>query len=42
MDGSFIFGVILGAVVTACAMTPSIRKGFKDLFDGVFKKGGNK
>lgn len=41
MDG-FIFGVILGAVITACAMTKSVREGFKSLFDGIFKKGGNK
>jgi hypothetical protein len=41
MDG-FIFGVILGAVVTACCMTKSIREGFKSLFDGIFKKGGDK
>lgn len=39
MDG-FIFGVILGAVITACAMTKSVRDGFKDLWDGIFKKGG--
>ena len=41
MDG-FIFGVILGAVITACAMTKSVRDGFKDLFNGIFKKGGDK
>ena len=37
MDG-FIFGVILGAVVTACCMTKSIREGFKSLFNGIFHK----
>jgi hypothetical protein len=41
MDG-FIFGVIFGAVVTACCMTKSVRDGFKDLWNGIFKKGGDK
>lgn len=41
MDG-FIFGVILGAVATACCMTKSVREGFKSLFDGMFGKGGKK
>jgi len=27
-------------VVTACAMTKSVRDGFKDLFNGIFVKGG--
>ena len=44
--GAFIFGLILGAVVTACAMSKGIRNGFKSLVVGVwtrlFKKGGNK
>lgn len=47
MDDGFIFGLILGAVITACAMSPKIRGGFKDLMVGVYnklfkKKGGNK
>lgn len=37
MDG-FIFGVILGSVVTACAMTKSVRDGFKELVLGVWNK----
>lgn len=41
MDG-FIFGLILGATVTALAMTKSVRDGFKDLWNGIFKKGGDK
>lgn len=44
--GAFIFGLILGAVVTACAISKGIRNGFKSLVVGVwnklFKKGGNK
>lgn len=40
--GAFAFGLILGAVVTACAMTKSVREGFKSLFDGIFKKGEKK
>lgn len=46
MNGDFLAGFILGAVITALAITPSIRKGFKDLVVGVWnrltKKGGNK
>ena len=38
MNGDFIFGFILGAVVTALAMTKSVRKGFKDLVLGVINK----
>lgn len=37
MDG-FIFGVILGATVTALAMTKSVREGFKELILGVWNK----
>ena len=43
--GAFLFGLILGAVVTACAMSKGIRNGFKSLVVGVwnklFKKGGS-
>lgn len=46
MDGSFIFGFLLGAGVTAIAMTKKHREGFKDLIVGVWnrltKKGGKK
>lgn len=42
--GAFAFGLILGAVVTACAVSKGNRKGFKSLVVGVwnklFKKGG--
>lgn len=34
----FIFGIILGSVVTACAMTKSIREGFGAIFKSLFKK----
>lgn len=44
--GAFAFGLILGAVVTACALKKSIRDGFKSLVVGVWYKitgkGGNK
>jgi hypothetical protein len=44
--GAFAFGFILGAVITALAISKSVRKGFKSLFVGVweklFKKGGGK
>lgn len=44
--GAFAFGLILGAVVTACAISKGIRNGFKSLFVGVWnrltKKGGGK
>ena len=36
--GAFAFGLILGAVVTALAMTKSVREGFKDLFLGIVNK----
>lgn len=43
--GAFAFGLILGAVVTACAISKGIRNGFKSLIVGVWerikgKKGG--
>lgn len=31
MDGGFIFGVILGATVTALALNKQVRIGFKEL-----------
>lgn len=45
MNGDFLAGFFLGALITALAMTKSIRKGFKDLIVGVWerikgKKGG--
>lgn len=38
MDGDFIFGFVLGAVIVAIAMTPKHLKGFKDLVVGVYNK----
>lgn len=38
MDGGFIFGVILGAMVTALAMTKSVRIGFKELVLGIWER----
>ena len=43
--GAFAFGFILGAVITALAISKSVREGFKSLIIGVWerikgKKGG--
>jgi hypothetical protein len=37
MDG-FIFGVILGAIVTALALNKQVRIGFKDLILGIWER----
>lgn len=34
----FVFGIILGAVVTACAMTKSVREGFGKLFSMLWER----
>lgn len=38
MDGGFIFGVILGATVTALALNKQVRIGFKDLIREVWER----
>lgn len=38
MDGGFIFGVILGATVTALALNKQVRIGFSDLIREVWER----
>lgn len=38
MDGGFIFGVILGATVTALALNKQVRIGFQDLVREVWER----
>ena len=38
MNGDFFAGFFLGALITALAMTKSIRKGFMELVIGVYNR----
>lgn len=38
MNEDFFFGLVLGAVITACAMSKGIRDGFVSLVVGVYNK----
>jgi len=37
-DFGFIAGLVIGSVVTACAMSKKNREGFRDLVIGVYNK----